>query len=401
MKMVKKVQTMTLTQWLIQQIDTEKWRCGAISGSKHPKITQKEIDQIGKQQLLVQAAELERSGLIQVDWIEFHSDIKQIHFSVEIMNELCLRAGVKNPRVLLEEMRTEIRYWKEKVAGSWSERYFEDQLAAVEAGKYVKDAGKMKFYECMYQISRNNGPMWKRVFSAAVLNDSKKLENVYEKHLITIMKKYSPKVLEGMTDHEILAEHGIESYSQQLELKGPIKYAPDDGHLVDTGEQIYGAVINAQTLSKARLKEVSKIKRVMTIENKANYESMGYDPETLYIFCHGFFSPKERRFLEQLVQWGKREVEYLHWGDLDYGGILIYNFIQKKLFPELRPYCMDQKTYETALGCGAGYPVDEEKLDKLALLEAGDLEELKLCILASKKEIEQEMVIAHGLSKNK
>lgn len=396
--MVKKVKTMTLTQWLIQQIDTEKWRCGATTGSKHPEITQKEINQIGKQQLLTQAAELERSGLIQVDWREFHTDIKQIHFSVEIMDELCRRAGVRNPKALLEEMRTEIRYWKEKAADSWSERYFEDQLARVDVGKYAEDARKMGFYKCVYQISRNDEPMWKRVFSAAVLNDSKKLEKVYENHIITIMKRYSPKVQEGMTNHEIFAEHGIESYSQRLELKGPIKYAPDAGHLVDTGEQIYGAVINAQTLSKARIKEIGNIKRIMTIENKANYESMEYDQKTLYIFCHGFFSPKERRFLEQFVQSAKRDVEYLHWGDLDYGGILIYNFIQEKLFPELRPYCMNQKTYEAALGCGAGYPIEEEKLAKLALLDAGDLEELKTCILASKKEIEQEMVIAHGLS---
>lgn len=50
-------------------------------------------------------------------------------------------------------------------------------------------------------------------------------------------------------------------------------------------------------MDEAKPVKLSGVRRIMTIENKANYESMAYAEDTLYIFCHGFFSPKERRFL--------------------------------------------------------------------------------------------------------
>ena len=64
--------------------------------------------------------------------------------------------------------------------------------------------------------------------------------------------------------------------------------------------QIYGTIINTQTMEHARAYALSGCKRIMTIENKANYEDMSYRKDTLYIFCHGFFSPKEVRFLKTI-----------------------------------------------------------------------------------------------------
>lgn len=48
----------------------------------------------------------------------------------------------------------------------------------------------------------------------------------------------------------------------------------------------------------------------MTIENKANYENMSYKEDTLYIYCHGFFSPKEVEFLRELTVLAAENVEF-------------------------------------------------------------------------------------------
>lgn len=40
------------------------------------------------------------------------------------------------------------------------------------------------------------------------------------------------------------------------------------------------------------------------------------------------------------------EVQYFHSGDLDYGGIKIFQYIRKTIFPELEPLQMDVETYE-------------------------------------------------------
>ena len=65
---------------------------------------------------------------------------------------------------------------------------------------------------------------------------------------------------------------------------------------------------------------------MITVENKANYESMPYEEGTLIIYSHGYFSPDERAFLIQLerVLSGIHTscgTAYLHTGDLDYGGV--------------------------------------------------------------------------------
>ena len=54
---------------------------------------------------------------------------------------------------------------------------------------------------------------------------------------------------------------------------------------------------------------------------------------------------------------------------------------------------MDRKTYEAALQKGAGIPVTAEKFAKIKEIDAGELEELKQCILQYGKEIEQENLI--------
>lgn len=64
------------------------------------------------------------------------------------------------------------------------------------------------------------------------------------------------------------------------------------------------------------------------------------------------------------------------------------------IFPELRSYKMDKETFDQAIQEGAGIPLKEEKRKKLEKLDAGDLEELKTCILENGLEIEQEILLA-------
>lgn len=120
--------------------------------------------------------------------------------------------------------------------------------------------------------------------------------------MVSILTKYSPYYEKDMEDYdtegeeddakedkkksglEILKMHGIMSYAQTMEWKGPLSYRIDDTCVIDTSKQIYGTIINTQTLEHASPVSLARCKRIMTIENKANYESMQYDENTLYIF---------------------------------------------------------------------------------------------------------------------
>lgn len=162
---------------------------------------------------------------------------------------------------------------------------------------------------------------------------------------------------------------------------------------IDTSQNLYGTIINAQTLEHASPLRLPDVKQVIIIENKANYEKQKYKRDTLYIFCHGFFSSKEVRFLKKIVDVAEDNVEYYHWGDMDYGGIRIFQFNKANIFPELQPFKMLKRDYERAVAQGAGVSIEAGKRKKLELLIAGDLEELKQCILEYGLEIEQELLV--------
>ena len=54
---------------------------------------------------------------------------------------------------------------------------------------------------------------------------------------------------------------------------------------------------------------------------------------------------------------------------------------------------MLKRDYERAVAQGAGVSIEAGKRKKLELLKAGDLEELKQCILEYGLEIEQELLV--------
>ena len=196
-----------------------------------------------------------------------------------------------------------------------------------------------------------------------------------------------------MSGLEILKMHGIMSYAQTMEWKGPLSYRIDDTCVIDTSKQIYGTIINTQTLEHASPVSLARCKRIMTIENKANYESMQYDENTLYIFCHGYFTPKEVYFLKKLSLIVSKECEFLHWGDMDFGGISIFLFIKDRIFEKLMPYRMGVADFEEALKKDAGIPLKASTREKLQKKDAGLLTELKEAILESDKTIEQERLL--------
>jgi hypothetical protein len=412
----KKTETQTLVQWLIGKIDSEGYRAGKISGMMHPKADQKLLNDVGGlEALITQARELEQSprfrGRFRVKWRDMGRDLEKMDFSVDIMDDLCAIEGLEEPRKhqiwYIEQMEI-----LQKDAPKWLFPYYEHLLEQLHDGKLIRDVNKNRgaklddrdFFRCLNAIAADHKPVWKRVFSAAVfrqshqtmtddIDPSKRFERCYQTRIYHVLKQYSPFYKEGMDEDTLLAAHGILSYSQTLEWKGPLSYRLENA-VIDTSVMRYGTVLNTQTLERAEPMELSKVRRIMTIENKANYESMPYREDTLYLYCHGFFSPRERRFLKKLVQIAALDTEYLHWGDMDYGGICIFRFIQEELFPKLQPYRMGREDYEQALLIGAGTDLEPEKYAKYEQLDAGPLEELRQCILTRQKEIEQEILLA-------
>lgn len=385
-----------LTKYLIQTADGPAYRSGNLDGMRHPAVDGGMIRAAGGMRNLInEADELEKAGLIRTERKNLGADIVRIHYPVSAIPKLCRRAGVEDPRDRqLRWIRTADK-WAGEAEATFLEPYYEALLRRLETGQEVKkpDMEDEDYFRCLNRAAVIETPVWRRQFSSEVLHDSKLFEKKYQDKVVTVLEKYSPLSEEGMTADDILRVHGIKTYSQSLEWKGALVYRIGNGNPIDSSVNIFGTVINAQTLEQAVPAAAPGIRRIMLIENKANYESMDFREDTLYIYCHGFFSPKELKFLSALTGIADENTEYLHWGDLDLGGIRIFLYNQRKLFPGLKPYRMDASAYETAIAQGAGIPVKKEKKEKLQRLDAGDLDGLKECILKTGMEIEQEALL--------
>ena len=385
-----------LTKYLIQTADGPAYRSGNLDGMRHPAVDGGMIRAAGGMRNLInEADELEKAGLIRTERKNLGADIVRIHYPVSAIPKLCRRAGVEDPRDRqLRWIRTADK-WAGEAEGTFLEPYYEALLRRLETGQEVKkpDMEDEDYFRCLNRAAVIETPVWRRQFSSEVLHDSKLFEKKYQDKVVTVLEKYSPLSEEGMAADDILRVHGIKTYSQSLEWKGALVYRIGNGNPIDSSVNIFGTVINAQTLEQAVPAAAPGIRRIMLIENKANYESMDFREDTLYIYCHGFFSPKELKFLSALTGIADENTEYLHWGDLDLGGIRIFLYNQRKLFPGLKPYRMDASAYETAIAQGAGIPVKKEKKEKLQRLDAGDLDGLKECILKTGMEIEQEALL--------
>ena len=385
-----------LTKYLIQTADGPAYRSGNLDGMRHPVVDGKMIRAAGGMKKLIEEAdELERTGLIRTERKNLRADIVRIHYPVSAVPELCRRAGVEDPRERqLRWIRTAGK-WAGEAEGTFLEPYYEVLLQRLAAGQDVKkpDMEDEDFFRCLNRAAAVDTPVWRRQFSKEVLHDSKLFEKKYQDKVVTVLDQYSPLVEEGMTADDILRVHGIKTYSQTLEWKGSLIYRIGNGSPIDSSVNIFGTVINAQTLEQAVPSAAPGIRRILLIENKANYESMDFRESTLYIYCHGFFSPKELKFLSALTEIADENIEYLHWGDMDLGGIRIFLYNQRKLFPGLKPYRMDEENYKAAVEGGAGIPLKKEKKEKLQKLDAGCLENLKMLILENEMEIEQESLL--------
>ena len=425
----EKTEQKTLARWIIDKINKDTYRAGTLKGSKHPEVDEELINAVGGRKNLVEQAryleyntEAGKTGKLWFDWTAVNTDIKKINCEASVIPELCKLEHMEDPRDRqLRLVRTVKNYQKEVKEYDWLCHYYDDILQKLEAGKTEKDAYEEDEFRfpCINAIAKLEEPVWERVFSRRVFGDSKKFEKQYRSKMYTILKHYSPYYEEELDpdeeepetreqseqetikrekkknrEREVLQIHGILSYAQTIEWKGPLTYllqTEESGEkLIGTSCNIFGTVLNTQTLEHAVPVDLSSCKKIMTIENKANYESMPYEEQTLYLFCHGNFTPKEVTFLQKIREIAPPDCEYYHWSDMDLGGISIFQSIKDRIFPELKPYKMSAADFREAIQNGAGIPLKASSREKLMAKNAGLLEDLKQEILKTGQTVEQE-----------
>ena len=127
-----------LTKYLIQTADGPAYRSGNLDGMRHPAVDGGMIRAAGGMRNLInEAEELEKAGLIRAERKNLGMDIVRIHYPVSAIPKLCRRAGVEDPRDRqLRWIRTADK-WAGEAEGTFLEPYYEALLRRLETRQEV------------------------------------------------------------------------------------------------------------------------------------------------------------------------------------------------------------------------------------------------------------------------
>ena len=301
--------------------------------------------------LAAEAKQLQQEGLIRVEWAVYGSDAARIYYFLDQMPEYYRRTGREPKRERWKRDLQTVDAHRQQARTPWLQEYYEKLLSRLEEGKRPADLEKYgeKLFVCLDALEKLREPVFIRVFSSRFLGGSKIFEKELMDRVVSIAADYHPLVDETMEKYQVLAQLYLESYTQELAVKGGLCIQLE-GRNIDLAQFPYGTVLNTETLKRAHVPAQQKIRKVITVENKANFVSMPFEEGTFLIFSHGFFSPLEREFLVHVRQAleergrdtaaGNSRIAYFHTGDLDYGGVRIFKHIREHVFPDLQPLHM-------------------------------------------------------------
>jgi hypothetical protein len=295
----------TLIDMIISEIErsTVAWREGA-KGNRNIEIKQKDLDALGKQNFLKQAAELESQGFVRCKWITGRSDISHVNYSYGDVRALYKKAGKIPKSDRIREMKEAVEEQVKKIHKPWIRAYYDGVLKSLEAGKEPEELShenRELNFNCFLGIDRLEGSVYKRVFSKQYLGGSKVFEKKLQKSIASIAKKYYNIIDDNMTESEILAQIYLDHYADELSLKGDLLIKIDDKE-IDLSLFPYGTVLNSVTLKNVSIVPEQKIKKIITVENKANYMTFPFEAGTLVLFSHGYFSLVREGFLESWLR---------------------------------------------------------------------------------------------------
>ena len=246
-----------------------------------------------------------------------------------------------------------------------------------------------------------------RVISTRLYGDSKYFERELRSRVLSILRHIAEcsdrtKAADTESGNWLLEERGVMKWPEILEFCGGIRIWLDDGKEIDCSSQIYGAYVNSETVRHIRHVELINVKRVLTIENKANYTwylGNAREEAELVLYHGGCFSPVKGRWMKKIREAADRsgrEIVFHHWSDIDAGGFRIFLRLRREIFPGIMPVHMDVETLQQ--NTDRCIPIEDERYIGLLRMirenpEYGVFSEVLDYMLEQRVRLEQEAEI--------
>jgi hypothetical protein len=192
----------------------------------------------------------------------------------------------------------------------------------------------------VFADNKDEPELLERVFSIQCFGDSKKFDTV-KNQFINIIKHYHDCDSDA-SDEELLRLAGISKYPEQFEFRGPLSIHFDQAS-IDFSVFTEGAGCNSRDIKRAAFSIAPNIKRVLSIENRANFFDYIYrqkNEDELVVYHGGQFSVAKGLFLKMLSRAIPPNCVWEHWSDIDYGGFAMLARLRHEIKTEVLPWRM-------------------------------------------------------------
>ncbi|BBO08428.1 MULTISPECIES: Wadjet anti-phage system protein JetD domain-containing protein [Bradyrhizobium] len=213
------------------------------------------------------------------------------------------------------------------------------------------DASK-EFFTLLASISRHEAQgLDARTFSQKATNDTK----AFDRHASRLAAVLGVRIGQpGAAADVVWAHIGLERFSHPVNLRGPVVVKGAGERLVDGRARPF-ASIHPEMISQ--LSVLERPKAVLTIENYASFNRQVREIEdgSLVVYTGGFPSAGVVELLSKVLTSVPDDVPFLHWGDVDAGGVRIFRYLEESLPRGPRPHLMSEE-----LAKQSGHPADAD-----------------------------------------
>ena len=346
------------------------------------------------------ALHLEQAGVLAIEWVrgETGNLIQALHLTLEKVAEAYRIAEEKPSADAREDLGKRLANLALQLP--WGRAFVQDCLKEIqEKQKYPaqlpREPQKLDWLLRVLAGLDDKGPeeMLERIFSKLYLGNSKIFEQQVRRRLTGVLRRYGEEPT--LEEEDLLTEAGLVRSSSELLICGPVKINLQ-GKLADLTPFAFGIGIGAETSESLEIASCD-CSTVVSVENKATFRELARAglPAGVFLIClGGFAGPVKRRFLGKLNRFLDGGVSCYHWGDMDYGGIRIFQHLRRTCIPDLQPLLMEASIYREFSHLGEEY--DETYRVKLQTLLLDDtlgiFHELLGIMLQEGRTLEQEAV---------
>lgn len=377
---------------------------------------------------------LQSEGVLALEWERFMEgrSLKKVYLQPETLHRTYELARVipkdhqmKTLANVLERLCEHPWEWVQ----TWAEEKMDALTNKKSAGLQLDDLDSYHdLVEVLLSLPRLQTDIPKRVFSQQLFADTKHFEKHVQQRLTHLIRQYGPEALDS--DEDALNYVGVVANPSFVLLAGHIHYTLDtrrrheEPHtkevsphslpkessssfpVYQTGHFRGGVGLKNATIEDMQIEHVVG-KRIILIENMTSFEqwisareaSVYESYEELVIYTGGFPHRTLQHFLQVLSASLDEALPVFHWGDIDLGGIRIFDYLKQAYFPSLKPLFMDVHTLQTYKHSGSqltkAYKQAIEKV--LHSNRYPDWEPLLSTILAEDIRLEQECITTEDL----